>query len=119
MITIICFMVSKGSLPIPVQKALRKLGQDINAGRRRRRIAMALMAERAGISRATLAKIEKGVATVSLGSYAVVLFVLGLTYRVRDLVDANYDLVGRELEEAALPKRIYMSRSGKKIGRDE
>ena len=47
------------SLLIPALKALRKVGQDINA-RRRRRITIQLMAERAGISRTTIGKIEKG-----------------------------------------------------------
>ncbi len=108
-------MVAKAILPIPVQKALRKLGQDISDSRRRRRISTELMAERAYLSRATLAKIEKGDPSVSLGGYASVLFVLGLTDRLKDLVDANYDLVGRALEEEHLPKRIRLSRSAKKV----
>lgn len=48
------------SLPIPVISALRKLGQDINDAKRRRRITLKLMAERAGLSRSTIGKIEKG-----------------------------------------------------------
>ena len=47
-------------LPIPVIRALRKVGQDINHARRRRRITIELMAKRAGVSRATIGKIEKG-----------------------------------------------------------
>lgn len=46
------------SLPIPVINALRKLGQDINEARCRRRVTLELMAERAGLSRSTLGKIE-------------------------------------------------------------
>ncbi len=93
-------------LPIPAKKALRKLGQDISDARKRRRIPMALMAERAFISRMTLTKVEKGDPSVSLGIYASVLFVLGLTSRLMDLADANHDAVGRSLEEENLPKRI-------------
>lgn len=96
----------KASLPIPIQKALRKFGQDIRDSRRRRRIPVALMAERANLSRATLGKIEKGDPSVSLGGYANVLFVLGLTDRLSDLADATFDTVGRMLEEENLPKRI-------------
>jgi hypothetical protein len=107
-------MAHKQGLPFPVQKALHKLGQDINDARRRRRIPMALMAERADIAKATLAKIEKGDPTVSMGGYASVLFVLGLTDRLKDLVDAQGDLVGRELETERLPKRIYGSRPSKR-----
>lgn len=109
-------MAEKENLPIPVQKALRKLGQDISDARRRRRIPTPLMAERAGMSRATLAKIEKGDPTVSLGGYASVLFVLGLTNRLQDLADAVHDITGRELADEALPKRIYLSRSSSKQG---
>lgn len=94
------------SLPIPVKKALRKLGIDICNARKRRRITMALMAERCLISRTTLTKVEKGDPSVALGIYASVLFVLGLTSHLENLVDANEDDVGRLLEEKNLPRRI-------------
>lgn len=93
-------------LPIPVIKVLHKLGQDINHARRKRRVTIALMAERANLSRSTIGKIEKGDATVSMGAYASVLFVLGMTNRLADLIDAKYDLIGRRLEDEKLPKRI-------------
>jgi len=97
-------------LQLAAVNALNKLGQDISDARKRRRIPMALLAERAGILTATLSKIEKGVPTVSMGAYASVLSSLGLSDRLRDLADANYDTVGRTLEEENLPKRIYLSR---------
>lgn len=95
-------------LPLPVKKVLKKLGQDISDARRRRRIPTALMAERASISRMTLAKVEKGNPAVSLGIYASVLFVLGLISRIGDLADSNHDLLGRSLEEEHLPRRIRL-----------
>ncbi len=101
-------MTNKPSLPIPAQKALRKLGQDIKDSRRRRRIPVALMAERAGLSKATLGKIEKGDPSVSMGGYASVLFVLGLTDRLGNMADAIHDAVGRQLDEENLPKRIRL-----------
>lgn len=104
------------NLPIPVRRALRKLGQDISDGRRRRRIPLELMAERADVSRATLGKIEKGDPSVSLGRYATVLFVLGLTDRLSILADATFDTVGRRLEEENLPQRIRLPSGG---GRNE
>ena len=93
-------------LPIPVIKTLRKLGQDINDARRRRRITIELMAERAGLSRSTIGKIEKGDPTTSMGGYATVLFVLGMDKRLSDLVDSMHDLVGRRLEDEKLPQRV-------------
>lgn len=102
-------------VPIPVRRALRKLGQDIRDARLRRRIPTAVMAERASISRTTLNKIEKGDPGVSLGNYANVLFVLGMAERLGDLADVRTDVVGLELEEERLPQRIRKPRrSGQK-----
>jgi transcriptional regulator with XRE-family HTH domain len=100
-------------LPIPAARALRKLGHDIKDARRRRRIAMALVAQRASLSKPTLIRVERGDPRVSVGSYATVLFVLGLTERLADLADAKNDPVGLQLEEENLPKRIRGSRKQK------
>ena len=107
----IVFMKTSFPLPGPVKAALKKLGADIRDARRRRRIPTTLMAERAFISRATLGRLEKGDPRVSFGSCATVLFVLGLTDSLRNLVDANNDPVGRTLEEERLPKRIHRPKS--------
>lgn len=95
---------------MPVQRALRKLGEDIRDARRRRRIATQVMAERASISRTTLNKVEKGDPGVALGTYATVLFVLGLVERLSQLADIRADAVGLELEEENLPRRIRQRR---------
>ena len=97
--------------PIPVRRALAKLGDDIRDARRRRRIPMALLAERASISRTTLANIEKGDAGTALGNYARVLFCLGLNDRLANLVDARYDEVGLGLDAEQLPQRIRRRQS--------
>ena len=96
-------------LPIPVRRALHKLGQNIRDARLRRRIPTAVMAERASISRTTLNKIESGDPGASLGKYANVLFVLGMVERLGDLADVKTDAVGLELEEERLPQRIRRS----------
>jgi DNA-binding XRE family transcriptional regulator len=89
-----------------VRRTLRKLGHDIQHARLRRRITTALLAERAGISRTTLYKIEKGEAGVALGLYAVVLFVLGVNDKLANLLDVTTDSLGLDLAEEQLPKRI-------------
>jgi len=104
------------NLPIPVKRALGKLGADIRDARRRRRIPTALMAERAGISRMTLNKVERGDPGVSMGSYATVLFVLGMTTRLYELADPRHDSVGLSLDEEHLPKRIRLPRQKPKAG---
>ena len=99
----------KSGVPIPVVRALRKLGHDIRDARRRRRIPVAILANRASMSRVTLNKVEKGDPGVSLGNYATVLFALGLIERVGDIADPRHDAVGIELEEENLPARIRLS----------
>lgn len=98
------------ALPLPVKRALKKLGQDLRDARLRRRISTEILAERASISRSTLYKIEKGDPSVALGSYATVLFALGLADRLAELADARNDTVGLELEEEQLPQRIRKPR---------
>jgi transcriptional regulator with XRE-family HTH domain len=97
-------------LPIPVGRALRKLGRDIKDARRRRRIAMAIVAERASVSKSTLIRIERGDPSVAVGNYARVFFVIGMIDRLTDLADARNDPVGLQLEEENLPKRIRGAR---------
>lgn len=97
---------SAAGAPIPVKRALRKLGHDVRDARRRRRIPVAIMAERTSISRMTLSKVEKGQPGVSMGTYATVLFVLGMVDRLADLADPTHDAVGLALEEEHLPQRI-------------
>ena len=67
---------------------------------------MALLAERASISRSTLANIEKGDAGVSLGNYARVLFSLGFAERLAELADVRHDAAGLAVASEELPQRI-------------
>lgn len=103
------------TLPIPAKRALRKLGHDIRDARRRRRIPVAIAAERASISRTTLVKIEKGDPGVALGIYATVLFVMGMVERLADVADPRHDPIGLQLEEEHLPQRIRGPRKQKRI----
>jgi len=107
-----------GSIPFPVRRALLRLGKDIRAARIRRRIPVAVMANRASITRMTLYKIERGRPSVSVASYSTVLFILGMIDRFAEIADAKFDAMGRLLVEEQLPKRIrlespYMTRKAK------
>jgi hypothetical protein len=101
---------SSSRTPVPVARALRKLGHDMRDARRRRRIPVSILAERASISRVTLSKVEKGDPHVAMGTYATILFALGMAGRLADVADPRHDNVGRELEEERLPERIRLSR---------
>ena len=102
------------AFPIPVTRALRKLGHDIRDARRRRRLPMSIVMQRASISEPTLIRIERGNPKVAMGSYATVLFVLGMADHLADLVDPRNDPVGLRLEEENLPKRIRRASAQKR-----
>jgi len=74
---------------------------------------MAIAVQRASISKPTLIKVERGDPGVSIGSYATVLFVMGMADRLSDLVDPKNDPVGLQLEEERLPQRIRGARKQK------
>ena len=93
-----------------VQRALRKLGADIQDARRRRRLPMAVVAERAFTSRSTLQRVEAGDTGVSVGIYAAVLHALGLLDGLAQVADIAHDTVGQALASAALPRRAHAPR---------
>jgi transcriptional regulator with XRE-family HTH domain len=94
--------------PAAVQRALRKLGHDIHDARRRRRLPMGVVAERAFTSRPTLQRIEAGDTNVSIGIYAAVLQALGLLDGLSRVADISNDSIGQALASSNLPKRIHL-----------
>ena len=71
------------------------------------------MAERAGISRATLCSIEKSAPSVSIGCYAAVLH--ALNYLDKDLLlVAKDDELGRKLQDLGLPVRKRVAKKERK-----
>lgn len=90
---------------ISVRTGLKRLGADLKNARLRRRLKMVTVADRAGISRETLAKIQKGDPGVSMGSYASVIFAIGLGTQWMKLADIANDKTGQALDEKRIPKR--------------
>ncbi len=91
-----------------VRRVLRKLGADIRDARRRRRLPMAVVAERAFTSRSTLQRVEQGDPAVGIGIYAGVLQALGLLDSLGDIADPSQDSVGQALATADLPRRARL-----------
>ncbi|WP_320970127.1 helix-turn-helix transcriptional regulator [Bacteroides nordii] len=82
------------------QRTLTTLGENIKYARLRRDLSSEQVAERAGISRNTLIKIEKGDEGVAIGYYFRVLAVLGLDRDI--LLVAKDDELGRRLQDVKL-----------------
>ncbi len=83
-----------------LRRILDEVGENIRLARLRRDITAEQLAERAGISRSTLRLVEKGDAGVSFGTYANVLFCLGLDREIGAL--GRDDELGRKLQDAGL-----------------
>jgi len=92
-------------------QACSHVGENVRLARQRRRLTMQMVAERAGISRVTLSKIEHGDPSVTLGAYASVLLVLGLEQQLETL--AADDPLGRKLQDLAVSQRVVPQRRGK------
>ena len=93
-------------LPAKLRRGLRKFGEDIGLARRKRRLTVAMMAERIGVAESTYLRAEKGDPKVAFGVYAMVLFVLGFGDAFGTLIDARKDEQGLLLDLERLPKRI-------------
>jgi DNA-binding XRE family transcriptional regulator len=93
----------KSNKAVIMPKTIRQLeivGEQIKLARLRRKYSTALIAERAGISRATLWKVEKGDPGVAIGIYAKVLAAIGLPNDITLL--ARDDELGRIIQDAEL-----------------
>ena len=93
-------------LPPKIRRSLTKFGMDLALARRKRRLTSAMMCERLGVSKSTYVRVEKGDPTVSMGVYAMALFVLGFGDTFADLVDARRDEQGLLLDAERVPKRV-------------
>jgi transcriptional regulator with XRE-family HTH domain len=70
-----------------------------------------MMAERVGVAKGTYARMEKGDPAVSMGAYAMALYVLGFGESFGDLVDMRSDEHGLILDEERLPKRVRIKKT--------
>lgn len=93
-------------VPLPVERAIRKLGGDISLARRRRHISQASLAERMGASLSTVRRMEKGDLRVPIHFFARALHVFGDIQALENLLDTAKDDIGLTLMDENLPKRV-------------
>ena len=102
------------AMPHPVARALRRLGQDISAARRMRRLSQEDLAQRLGTSLSTVRRMEDGYPGTALHTFLRALHVLG---RLDDLAQAmtlENDALGMELVREQLPRRVRTSAGRKR-----
>ena len=90
-------------LPRKVKKNLEQMGEQIKLARKRRKLSLTKVAERAQCTQLTLMRVEKGIPTVSIGIYARILYALGLDNDL--LLIAQKDEAGNALVNAQIMKR--------------
>lgn len=96
---------SADALPNAVRVQLRELGACLEIARKRRREPRHLWAERIGVTEPTLARLEKGDPSVSMGSYAMALWLMGRAHALANLADPALDTGALENEVRAAQTR--------------
>jgi transcriptional regulator with XRE-family HTH domain len=95
--------------PVAVSHSLRQIGADLATWRRLRRLTAAQVADRAGVSRHTVMRIEGG-AGAGLESVLRVARALGVLEQLTSALDPYTTDVGRLRSEEALPQRVRQPR---------
>jgi transcriptional regulator with XRE-family HTH domain len=114
MITLVMGKTTPSLIP-RVARLLDDLGAHLKLARLRRKYSAETVAQRAGITRRTLSKVEQGDPAVALGVYARVMQVLRLEDDLALL--AKDDELGRKLQDAGItaklraPKRLTVTRN--------
>ena len=91
--------------PAEVEQALKRLGRNLRTARLRRRLRIQDVADRLGVSRLTVAGLEKGKPGASAAAYFGALWSLGLLSEADDLANPDRDVEGRILESARRPMK--------------
>jgi transcriptional regulator with XRE-family HTH domain len=98
--------IRTGAAPAAVELVAQEFGGHIAEARKRRRWTQEELARKAGITRQTLMKIERGNLGTALTAYIAVLWAMGLHHSFAALVAAERDPEGQALERSRLGARI-------------
>ena len=94
--------------PVPMRTKLcaRRMGESISAWRRMLRISSQELADRVGVSRETISRLENGDPSVSLATFVGACGALGILDRLEDAVDPYETDLGRARSDQLLPQRV-------------
>jgi transcriptional regulator with XRE-family HTH domain len=97
-------------LPRAVKQTGRRIADDLGVWRKLRGLTQAQLADRSGVSLATVARLESGDGNVTLESLLRILRALGILDGVAKALDPYESDVGRMRSEEELPRRIRPAR---------
>lgn len=92
--------------PVRVSEAARSVGEQLTAWRKLQSLTAAQVAERAGIARGTLSRIENGDVGVSFEAVLRVARALGVLDAIVRSTDPYETDLGRARADESLPKRV-------------
>lgn len=92
--------------PPPLVRALRSIGDDLTVWRKLRGLTQAQVADRAGVARTTLVRLESGDGAVSLENVLRVARALGVLESISQAFDPYESDVGRLRSHEQLPQRV-------------
>lgn len=95
-----------------ILRATRQIGENLTAWRKLQSLTAAQVADRAGVSRTTLSKLEHGESGVSLGVVLEVLRALGQLDAVVKATDPYESDLGRIRASQELPQRVRRRETG-------
>lgn len=104
------------AMPRPVERALRRFGEDISTARRMRRLSQEDLAQRIGTSLSTVRRMEDGYPGTALHTFLRALHVLGRLEDIANVMTIENDTLGMELVREQLPQRVRTSRGSQARG---
>jgi transcriptional regulator with XRE-family HTH domain len=88
------------TVPVPVARALKTLGENVVIARRRRGMVPADLAKKTGLALGTVRRVESGNVTTAISAYFTVLWALGLEREFEQLGAPERDAEGLALDRA-------------------
>lgn len=93
-------------VPLPVRRAQRDLADSVRDWRRLRGVTQAQLADRAGVSRETVIRLERGDGGVGIEKLLRVLRALGVLDDLTRALDPYESDIGRLRADERLPQRV-------------
>lgn len=93
-------------IPFQMQQAGVDIGENLASWRKLRKLTAQQVAERAGTTRQTVARLERGDLSVGLGIFLSVTRAVGILDDLVQATDPYETTFGRARADQALPKRV-------------
>lgn len=93
-------------VPTPIRRALQEISENLAVWRKLRGLTQAQLADRAGLGRETIVRLERGDGAVSTENLLRVMRALGILEGLPRALDPYETDVGRLRSDEQLPRRV-------------